>query len=448
MDKLQSTVAAHLPAPRPWLGSRRSLYDGHEPSAVNARQRHTGDGLAELLELSRDISNCTDVDVLLPRIEATALRVLACERLTVFTNERNVNELRSRFATGIREIRTPVDRGIAATTFREGRLFNVHDVSADSRFYDQIDRQTGYSTRSLLSIPLRGVEHEVNGVLELLNKRAGCFTDNDEELALTLASLTEMTLQRQTLVDGYHEKRRLEHELELAKRIQRSLLPATDPRVPGYDISGWSQACAATGGDFYDYFDLPDGRLGLVVADVAGHGLAASLLACETRALIRSAASSRQSLVDIVASANDLLYHDLHHERFVVLFLGALDPVSGHLEFVSAGCVALVCQRGVMATLGATIPPLAVFRNIPDLTAASVTLGPGDVAVLTTDGFFEWENDRGEQYGLNRLSSHIGAHSKQPPAELIRSLLRDVRAYGGEVKQADDLTAMVVRRVH
>ena len=98
----------------------------------------------------------------------------------------------------------------------------------------------------------------------------------------------------------------------------------SDPHILGYDIAGWTQAAAATGDDFYDCFDLPDGRFGLVVADVAGHGLAAALLACETRALIRAAVASSDTLAGVVDRVNDLLFHDLHNERFVVLFFGAL----------------------------------------------------------------------------------------------------------------------------
>jgi phosphoserine phosphatase len=399
-----------------------------------------------LLHLLREIGACSDLEPLLHRIEATALKILGCERLTVFTNEPLTNELRSKLATGTTEIRTPADRGIAAATLKEGRMINVHDVSGDPRFYDAIDRQTGYRTRSLLSVPLHGVGSEITGVLELLNKSVGTFTPADEELALTLGSLTEISLQRHVLVDQYREKQRLDHDLELARRIQRSLLPSLDPFLSGYDITAWSRAADATGGDFYDYFPLPDGRLGLVVADVAGHGLAASLLACETRALIRSAAASSRSLVDIARSANDLLYRDLRHERFVVLFLGALDPLTGRLEFVGAGCVTFVCRSGQITPFEATIPPLAVFPDLPVEAVTEVTLRPEDMVVVATDGFWEWENQSGDQYGVDRLCEQIRANAFRSPGELIRSLHHDVSSYGQGVKQADDLTAMVIRR--
>ena len=194
----------------------------------------------------------SDLDTLLRQVETAALRVLDCERLTVFVNEPLANDLRSRLATGGHEIRTPADRGIAGATLRESHIINVDDAAADPRFYDAIDRQTGFRTRSLLSVPLRGIDNDTIGVLELLNKRGGGFTATDEELALTLGSLTGIALQRQVLVDHYREKQRLEHELRLARDIQRSLLPVAFPAIPGFDIVGWTQPADATGGDFYD----------------------------------------------------------------------------------------------------------------------------------------------------------------------------------------------------
>ena len=429
-------------APQTGLGALR-------PS-VTPVPRHPVDALVAMLELSRDIGLWADLPTLLARIEATALTVLGCERLTVFTGEPDAKELRSRLATGTSEIRLPPDCGIAMATFHDGVVLNVHDVSLDSRFYDQVDRRTGYRTRSLLSVPLHGVGGEITGVLEFLNKRAGPFTKADEELARTFAALTEITLQRQVLIEQYHEKQRILHELELARGIQRSLLPAADPQLHGYDIAGWTDAADATGGDFYDHFELPDGRLALVVADVAGHGMAASLLACETRALIRSAASSARPLAEIAAMTNDLLYRDLHHERFVILFLAALDVGSGRLEFVAAGCAPIVYRtHGSPSSMPveATTIPLGILPALPASPATVVTLSPGDVLVMATDGFYERENPAGVQFGLELLQERVRDHSGRSASGLIQLLHEDVSRHAEGARQTDDMTAIVVRRL-
>jgi phosphoserine phosphatase len=407
-------------------------------------------GLVTLLELSRDISMRSDLDALLRRVETAALRVLDCERITVFLNEPLANDLLSRLATGGREIRTPADRGIAGAAFREGHMINVENAQADPRFYNAIDQQTGFRTRSLLTVPLRGIHNETIGVLQLLNKRDGVFTDTDEELALTLGSLTGITLQRQILFDHYREKQRIEHDLQLARNIQRSLLPQTSPHIPGFDIVAWTQEADATGGDFYDFFDLLDGRLCMVVADVAGHGLAASLLACETRALIRAAASSTASIVEIATRANALLHRDLHHERFVVLFLGALEATTGRLEFVGAGCAPMVCRQtdSSFVPMEATVPPLGILPALEGRIATDLTLGAGHIVAMLTDGLYEWEDDSGRQFGLPRLGETLRLHAGRAASDMIQGVYQDVRAYAGRVPQVDDLTALVIKRVH
>ena len=422
-----------------------------DPESASASSTpYSLDGLVTLLELSRDISMHSDLDALLRRVETAALRVLDCERITVFMNEPLANDLLSRLATGGREIRTPADRGIAGATFREGHIINVENARMDPRFYDAIDRQTGFRTQSILTVPLRGIHNETIGVLQLLNKRDGLFTNSDEELALTLGSLTGITLQRQILFDHYREKQRLEHDLQLARNIQRSLLPAASPQIPGFDIVGWTQEAEATGGDFFDFFDLLDGRLGIVVADVAGHGLAASLLACETRALIRAAASSTASLVDIATRTNTLLHRDLHHERFVVLFLAALEAATGRLEFVGAGCAPMVYRQteSGFVPMEATVLPLGILPTLEGRITTELTLQCGNIGAMLTDGLYEWEDDRGRQFGLPRLGETLRLHAGRSASDMIQGVYQDVQAYAGRVPQADDLTALIIKRVH
>jgi len=421
---------------------------GAEP-ASRRTTHHSLNRLVTLLELSRELSVLSDLDTLLRRVETAALRVLDCERLTVFVNEPLANDLRSRLATGGHDIRTPADRGIAGATFKENHIINVEDAPGDPRFYDVIDRQTGFRTRSVLSVPLRGIDNDTIGVLELLNKRSGAFTATDEELALTLGSLTGIALQRQILFEHYREKQRLEHHLQLAHDIQRSLLPVTSPQIPGFDIVAWTQPADATGGDFYDYFDLPDGRTGLVVADVAGHGLAASLLACEARALIRAAAASTASIVEIATRTNALLHGDLHHERFVVLFLAALEATTGRLEFVGAGCAPIVYRQteSRFVLTEATVPPLGVLPVVQGPIATNLTLRPEDTVAMMTDGLYEWENDTSRQFGLEQLRESVRRHACCPADRLIECVYQDVVSHAGCVPQVDDLTALVIKRV-
>ena len=241
---------------------------------------------------------------------------------------------------------------------------------------------------------------------------------------------------------------RVTRELDRAHQIQRLLLPKADPAIAGFDIAGWSKAAGATGGDFYDYFDLTGGHLGLVLADVMGHGLASSLLACECRALVRALASTPAPLETIVARTNEILHADLHGENFITMFIGDLDPSSGALRYVSAGQPLIFCRSdGTCQAAEVTTRPLGVFPAIDSEPGRTLTMEPGDVLVLATDGFNEWSNRWGEQFGVKRLMHAVERSRQSPAADVIASLLDAVMTFADGTQQEDDLTALVVRRL-
>ena len=219
--------------------------------------------------------------------------------------------------------------------------------------------------------------------------------------------------------------------------------------IAGFDIAGWSRAASATGGDFYDYISLPGGHLGLVLADVMGHGLASSLLACECRALVRAMASMSASVATIITHTNEILHADLKAERFVTMFIGDLDPSTGALQYVSAGQGPPLHWRdrdGTCRLLDVTTRPLGLFPTIDGRPGQLLTMEPGDVFVMATDGFNEWSNPRNEPFGMSRLSHLVQQARNKPAAEIINSLLEAVMTFASGTPQEDDLTAIVVRR--
>jgi sigma-B regulation protein RsbU (phosphoserine phosphatase) len=220
--------------------------------------------------------------------------------------------------------------------------------------------------------------------------------------------------------------------------------------IAGFDIAGWSRAVSATGGDFYDYLRLPGDHLGLVLGDVMGHGLASSLVACECRALVRAMASMSASVETIITHSNEILHADLKAERFVTMFVGDLDPSTGSLRYVSAGQGPGWHWRDRDSTcrpLDVTTLPLGLFPTIDGRPEQLLTMEPGDVFVLATDGFNEWSNPRNEQFGMSRISHLVQQARRKPAAEIINSLLEAVMTFASGTRQEDDLTAIVVRRL-
>ena len=234
-----------------------------------------------LLEVSKQMAASTELVPLLQRVEQATRQVLDCERATVFLYEACAEELYSKVATGETEIRFSAKLGIAGEAVRTKSIVNVPDAYADPRFNPEVDRKTGFRTRNLLSFCLIGHDGQVVGVLQALNKRGGPFTPDDEELASILSSQAGVAIQRQMLLDEYAEKQQLERDLDIARDIQQSLLPASAPQIDGYDIAGWNRPADQTGGDCYDFVPLAGGRWGLMLADATGHGIGPALCVSE-----------------------------------------------------------------------------------------------------------------------------------------------------------------------
>lgn len=406
--------------------------------------------LSVLIDVARRMSETFELQPLLESIEQAGLSALGCERATVFLYDHDHDELYSRVATGTDEIRFPARLGIAGEAARTRNVIHVPDAYADSRFNPEIDRQTGFRTRNLLTLPLIAPDGEVMGVLQVLNKAdGGAFTAHDELLALALSALTGIAIKRQILLDAAREKERLERELDIARQIQQQLLPKENPRLPGFEVAGWNRPADQTGGDFFDFFPVGDDRLALMVADATGHGIGPALIMAQCRALLRAVGGQCDHLPETARRVNNLLHDDLPADRFVTVFYGLLDAEQRTLCYISAGHGPLLLFRaatGEVSFSGATGLPMGIVPDADIPMADPVLFEPGDMFVLLTDGFIEWVRPDGQQYGEQRLAELVRRCRELPAERLIVELHEDVLRFAEGTPQADDLTAVVVKR--
>ena len=404
--------------------------------------------LEALLDVTMQMGRTIELRPTLQAIEQAALRVLACERASVFIYDRPRDELVSKVATGVDELRFSAQRGICGEVARTEQTINVPDAYADQRFNPDVDRQTGFRTRNMLTFPLKGFDGQLVGVLQVLNKIDGAFTAHDERLAEVFSAQAGVALQRQLLLDEHQVKQKLEHDLEIARRIQQELLPSEAPDVSGFEIAGWNRPADQTGGDCYDFYPLADGRLAITIADATGHGIGPALVVSECRALLRAFASTIAHPQEIVRRANVLLSEDMTEGRFVTAFFGLLAPGAHRIVYTSAGHGPLLWWNAAdqTATLSdATDLPLGVLPEM-DCQFQEGSFAPGDMLVVLTDGFFEWARPDGELFGMDRVVEHLRAHQTAPPADLITSLHAAVLDFAQGTPQADDLTAIAIRR--
>ncbi len=417
--------------------------------SVPAHDRQLAD-LNTLLGVSRELGATTELLPLLHKVEHAVRQVLGCERGTVFLFDEAGDELYSLVATGAEQIRFSAKLGISGESLQTRSLINVPDAYADPRFNRDIDRATGYRTRNLLTFPMIGHDGKSVGILQALNKHDGGFDASDEERAADLGALAGVAIQRQILLNEFAQKQQLDRDLSLAREIQQSLLPKDNPVVEGYQIAGWNNPADATGGDCFDYVELECGRLvGLLLADVTGHGIGPALLVSECRALIRALASSSSDPAGILSRANHLLTQDLDSGRFVTTFFGVLDPSIHIIRYLSAGQGPLLhYQRatGHCREIAATTYPLGIVPEIDISTCDILEMQPGDIFVLATDGFFEWANPAREQFGPHRVAEAVHTHRDETPERIIRELHSRVIEFGRGTPQEDDITAVIVKR--
>lgn len=402
-----------------------------------------------LIDVSRRLGETFELDPLLKTIEQAGLAALECERATVFLYDAATDELFSRVATGTGEIRFPCRLGIAGEAARTRSVIHVPDAYADGRFNQEIDRQTGYRTRNLLTVPLVAPDGELMGVLQVLNKRSGAFEPHDELLATALGSLTGIAIKRQILLDAAAVKMRLERDIDLAREIQQQLLPRENPKLAGFDIAGWNRPADQTGGDCYDFFPVGEESLAVMVADATGHGIGPALIMAQCRSLLRALCDSGAGLAEVVAKVNNLLEEDLPADRFVTAFYGVLDAPERRLDYVSAGHGPMLryhAATGQMDTLGATGLPMGILPGVEMPCGPTILFEPGDLFIILTDGFIEWTRPDGEQYGEERLTELIRRRGHESSARLIELVYEEVARFGEGTPQRDDLTAVIIKK--
>jgi len=242
------------------------------------------------------------------------------------------------------------------------------------------------------------------------------------------------------------ELQKTDSKLNAARQIQRSLLPNDHPDLKGLDAAGFSYSSEAVGGDYYDFIELPDGRVGVVVGDVSGHDLAASLLISQTRAYLRAFFSSVKDLSEIMTRLNKALIADTQYRRFVTMFIAAIDKDRKGFTFAAAGHQGYILKKdGSTDTLDATFLPLGMNENESVDVARIDYVQQGDMLLIVTDGITEALSPENEQYGVERLLEFIHFNSAQNVRKLVQMLHDDVDRFCAGSPPTDDVTVVLLR---
>ena len=276
--------------------------------------------------------------------------------------------------------------------------------------------------------------------------------DFESRLSLNGArELVKLSDDLNQMAEDLKHRDELQKAMAVVVEVQRSLLPAADPRLPTLDVAGRSKYCDAAGGDYYDFVDVAPlgGRSAFfAVGDVMGHGIAAALLMASARAALRAGAAEGADLARLLTRVNTVLAKDARHNQFMTMALVVVEPDTGSVRWASAGHDPTIVYHPAddrFEELEGGGLLMGIMEDAEYEEYARRCLSPGDVLLIGTDGIWEMPNSKNEQYGKDRLREVVRRHHKQPAAEIAAALEAELAAYRGTVAQKDDVTFVVAK---
>lgn len=407
--------------------------------------------LKAVLGISRALAGTLDVKAMLPKILDTLFDVFPhADRGCVL-----LKDDRGRMIPAAQKHRREdedatvrLSRTIVNKVLEEKAAILSEDAASDDRF-EASESIANLTIRSMMCVPLLSVEGEPMGLVNIdTTNPVNRFKKEDLDLLLAVAGQAALSYESARLLANYVEKQKQDNELEIARGVQRALLPEHLPVVPGYEFYASYHSAQAVGGDYYDCIDLGDGKICVSFGDVAGKGVPGALIMSRMASCVQNTMSFCQDVEQAVAAINDHMCSNAVEGRFVTYVLAIVDTNTHEMILVNGGHMSPMIRLpdGTVEefdeeTVGL---PIGVVEGYPFETVTR-KIGPGEMVVLFTDGVDEAMNPAGDLYGLQRLRTFV--KEGPPQAEAMgRTLLEDVRKHAAGRPQNDDITIMTFGR--
>lgn len=432
IPKTATTVLANLDAV---LGSS---HDDLNKTAVITGNPQTW----ALIRAGRELAGHRPLNELFEVIMDLSMEAVMAGRGVLMTIEDDELRLRAARGAGFQISSTVRDRVI-----RDKTSILVRDAQLDLNLREHVSI-VEQKVRSILAVPLQTNDRVIGLIYLDSPNHIREFSRDDLNLLTVMANVAAIRIEHARLNEIEEAERAMAKEMQQAAQIQQGLLPAKFPQAAGVDIAAKAVPARHVGGDYYDFITFPDGKIGMIVADVAGKGMPASLLMSSLQARVHVLFETSDRFGEKVERLNKATAANLPGNRFITFFMGILDPESGELVYTSAGHnpPLLVRAKGGYDTLTGGglilgIMPMAKYEE------SRILLEKGDVLVMFSDGVTEAPDPNDNEYGEERLANLVAELASRPAADIVSAIHASVHEYTQGAPPADDITVVVTRRL-
>ena len=411
----------------------------------------SSDRLSLLYNISQAFNSSLDLDEVLNTVMDKVITVTKAERGFVMLRDEE-GELDFKAARGIEHdtIEQPefeVSRGIVESVAEGGEPLLTSDAMQDDRFSGR-SSVINLGLRSIICAPLK-IKDEVIGVVYVDNRlQAGIFLDADLELVNAISGSAAIAIENARLYQVAVEKGRMDQELKIARQVQTDLIPQNPPEIPNYELVAHWVPAREVAGDFYDFIELEDGRLGIVIADVVDKGMGAAMFMAYSRAVLRASAKSAADPAEAIGEMNRIICADSAYGMFLTLVYAILDPDKNELTYVNAGHnPPLMSKKSAKALKELTRTGMLVgVDETHEYEQETIALKAGDFICFFTDGVTEAHNKKQEQFGEERLTAVLRKAKGSNAEGILSEINKAVDLFVTSDTPFDDLTLVVLKR--
>jgi sigma-B regulation protein RsbU (phosphoserine phosphatase) len=415
------------------------------PKAADLNQTTIMQGTPQmraLIRAGRELSEHRPLSELFEVIMDLSVEAVMAGRGVLMTLELGELKVRSARGEGFKISKTVRDRVL---NNKESLL--VRDAQLDQSLKGQMSIVEG-KVRSMLAVPLQTNDKVIGLIYVDSPNMIREFTREDLNLLTVMANVAAIRIEHVRLNEVEEAERAMAKEMQQAALIQNSLLPGKAPTIAGMDIAGKTTACRTVGGDYFDYLPFPDGRVGLLVGDVAGKGMPASLMMSSLQARVHVLFEDGDDLAQKITRLNKSTCQNCPDNRFITFFMTVADPATGELVYTNAGHnpPLVVRAAGGFDTLAGGGMILGILPKA-SYSDSKAKLESGDVLILFSDGVTEASDPRGDEFGEERLAELVAGLRERPAAEIVEAINSAVAAFTEGAPAADDITVVAVRRL-